>query len=125
MEDLELKEIDLMEFEDMGKQIKYRLVMKPVFNFSSVEMECEVTSQELQHAIRDFKYVYNAIKDTCIEDVPSAKGFDKKPKQQPKEELASEKQKETMSRFKIPYDENITMKEATRLISESKNKSTR
>lgn len=115
----EIQEIDITEFEDQSHQIKYEIVMKPVVNFSSIEMKCTVSTQDLQYALRDFKMVLAELQDACSNDVPTKKSFEGTKPQPSKVKLATDKQKEIMKRFQIKFTDSTTQEEANKLINKS------
>ena len=84
---------------------------KPTFQFQSVEFDYNVqTSADLQPMFD----LYNLVLKGLMEIAPI-----QEKQQQPKEPLATPKQKEIMDRFNIKYNATTTAKEAQKLIQNS------
>lgn len=115
---MEKEVIDLTQFETKTGR-KYKVTMKPVINFNSIEMECECTEMELQQVLADFRTVYEGMKAIVGgEAQPQPKKASNKkyvtPSMRP-----SLKQIELMQEYGIEFDESTTKDEARKLIMES------
>lgn len=82
---------------------------KPVYKFQTAEFEIEINSEEdLSNAFSTYGVVLNYLKDVTDTIVPSEVTA--------AVELATEKQKEIMTKFRIPFTSSTTKEEAQMLI---------
>ena len=109
----------------------YKVKVKPVYNFQSIEIELEF--DEVQKIIDwiNFNYadILEAIKESTDEVIAPANNqqpVQRRSVQQPPRkknydplEMPSERQYEIMDRFGIEYDDLTTKEEARKLIQES------
>lgn len=93
------------------QKIKYKL--KPVWQFQSIEFEVEATKAELPQVMD----LYSEVLSKLMEITP-----EQKKEILPTVKLASDKQKETMRKFDIPFTLKTTAEEAQKLIQESVDK---
>lgn len=117
-EDEETEECEEYEEPSFGDPESNPLLLmhcKPVYNFQSIEFDIEINPNNPDDIDRMFG-IYSAIL-TRLQGISVDQ-----PKpiyMAPKEPLASEKQKEIMDRYNIPYTNKTTQKQATKLISDS------
>lgn len=99
---------------------------KPTYNFQSAEFEMEIQNEEeFNYAMETYERTLLALKDIVdrndITQKPQQSTFIKVEPKEPKEQLATDKQKETMIKLGIPYTSKTTKKEAWKALNEAVN----
>lgn len=92
-----------------------RVHCKPVFNYQSVEFDCEVHINNFEGDITSMETIYTEMLQMLVRVSEKAPQKDFKPVQQV-EEPATEKQIEVMNTFHIKYPKDVTRKQAQELI---------
>lgn len=117
-DDEEIGEEELAEDEQENSTLLMHC--KPVFNFQSIEFDCVINPnnpEDIDYMMSVYQSILNRLMQVAVDQ----------PKQvyiPPKEELATESQKQTMLAHKIKFDERTcTIKQARKLITESLEKS--
>ena len=103
-------------------QLKPPVVLKckPTYNFQSIEFEAACGNQEdIEDALQLYSFLVNRLIEIAPEQTDSKRIAKKK--EESKEELATKRQKEILDMYGIPYDKDITKKQAWELINFNKN----
>lgn len=96
---------------------------KPVYNFQSVEFEIDVDiysakyDEQMAMLFSIYTDMLLGLKNVAIEQPALAKPVAVKKEQ--KEELASDSQKRYLEKLGIPFDDNITKKQAFKMIKDA------
>lgn len=106
------------EIEELEKKC-FTFKCKPTYQFQSIEFE--MTGNGSPEFLEELFSIYNRILEGLIKISPEQQTLVKSSKkpEKPAEELATDKQKEIMTRFGIKFTEKTTKKEANGLISKS------
>lgn len=99
---------------------------KPTYNFQSAEFEMDIqTEQDFSYAMMNYEKTLLALKEIVdrndITQKPQQSTFIKVEPKEPKEPLATDKQKEVMTKLGIPYNSKTTKKEAWKALNEAVN----
>ena len=104
----------------MGQFKPVVLKCKPTYDFQSIEFEFPCGNQEdVDEALELYSILVNRLIEIAPEQTDSKRIAKKK--EEPKEELATKRQKEILDMYGIPYDKGITKKQAWELINFNKN----
>lgn len=98
---------------------KLTLKCKPTFNYQSIEYEFEINNEyDMDKCLKTYAFLVKELMKIAPEQEEKGR---RKPAE-PKEELATDKQKEILARYGIPYDKTTTKKQAYELIKSNKEK---
>ena len=98
----------------------YRLVhCKPVFNYQSVEFDCQIDLCNLEQGLNEMEVLYTKMLEILVRVSQNAPQKEAGKPSAPVEEPASEKQKEILRNFHIDFKPDITKKQAHALIKKS------
>lgn len=97
----------------------YRVHCKPVFNYQSVEFDCDIFYDNEDNDLMAMEAIYSKMLNMLVRVSQNAPQKDVSKPVAPVEELASEKQKEILRNFHIDFKPDITKKQAHALIKKS------
>lgn len=83
---------------------------KPTYNFQSVEFEWELTDANLPNMLELYNRIVEGLKDIAPEQPDN--------KKQSKGPVATSKQKALLKKLGVKFDDDLTAKEATKLIDQ-------
>lgn len=113
--DEEIEDEEVPTFGDVEDSTLIICHCKPVYNFQSIEFDMEINPNDPEQIDAMFGFYSTMIKKLQDISVDQPKPV----YVAPKEPLATDRQKEIMDRFHIPYSDKTTMKQAQKLITES------
>lgn len=105
--------------EEEPKRGYYRVHCKPVFNYQSVEFDCDIYYDNEDNDLMAMEAVYSRMLEMLVRVSQNAPQKDVSKPVAPFEEPASEKQKEILRNFHIDFKPDITKKQAHALIKKS------
>lgn len=105
--------------EQEERKVLYKVHCKPVYNYQSVEFDCDIHLDNVEADYEIMEGIYTALLQMLVRVSQNAPQAEAKKPAAPVEELASEKQKEILRNFHIDFKPDITKKQAHALIKKS------